>query len=654
MADEGKDNSVNPELLAERKKATFDVSELTTLIDQSTDVTEERKEVEKFLYDDPNIPHPFSLLGVSSEEYHKKVLATAKYVEKKISNVDLPGQIPGGTPYLYSSYIRYIAAPSESPILTHTALFVPTVLTQSTEEQAANWIPLIDNGKIIGSYAQTELGHGSDIKQLETTATYDENTEEFILHSPTITSIKCWPGALGRTANFAVIMAQLYTKGKCYGLHMFMVQLRDLESHAHVSGVKIGELGPKMGFLGADNGFLRLTNVRIPRLNMLMKHAQVLKDGTYVKPQHERSSYGTMVYIRMGVISNASLELGQACTIAIRYSAIRRQGVLTDGGSEVKILDYQTQQYKLFPQVATAYAIYFTFQKMVKMYIETMNNLIAEKLNEMHVLSCAMKAMSSHLGATGAEICRQACGGLGYLHASRIPMICALIQASCTYEGDNTIMKLQTAKYLIKSVKMMENGENIGVTVQYLKKKKDKGPSTCMTEFVNMFDTTTANMILEVDKKLNNDLKSSENEAIAWQNNAVNLARCSHLHAQVFVIRSVHEFLLNTKLSVSLCQVLEKLFELLAIYWIQDNAGEILLYGKYSPKKLQEINSRIPDLLNVLRPNIVSLVDGFDFCDASLQSVIGSYDGRVYERFYDYLSNLPSNKLEVIIICICL
>uniref|UniRef100_T1J8Y3 Acyl-coenzyme A oxidase n=1 Tax=Strigamia maritima TaxID=126957 RepID=T1J8Y3_STRMM len=630
MSDGGKKYPVNPELLAERKKATFNVSELTTLIDRTVEATEERKEVEKFLYEDPNIPDPFSLIGLSSDEYYKQVLATAKYVENKISNANLPGQMPGGTSYLHSSHIRFITAPSESPLITHNALFVPTILTQATEEQAGKWMPLIEDGKMIGSYAQTELGHGSDIKKLETTATYDENTEEFILHSPTVTSIKCWPGGLGRTANFAVVMAQLYSKGRCYGLHMFMVQLRDFETHVHVSGVKTGELGPKMGFLGSDNGFLRLTNVRIPRENMLMKHAQILKDGSYLKPQNERSSYGTMVYIRMGVISMASLELGQACTIAVRYSAIRRQGVMTDGGPEVKILDYQTQQYRLFPQVATAYAIYFTFQKLANVYLETINNLTAERLNEIHVLSCAMKALSSHLGATGAEICRQACGGLGYLHASRIPMICALIQAS----------------YLIKSVKMMQNGENIGATVEYLKKKNYTGPSTCMTEFLNMFDTTTANMILEVENKLNNDAKSSENEAMAWQNNAVNLARCSHLHAQVFVIRTLHEFLLNTKLSVSLRQVLEKLFELLAVYWIQDNVGEILVYGKFSAKKLQEINSRIPNLLNVLRPNIVGLVDGFDFCDASLQSVIGSYDGRVYERFYDYLSNLSTNKQE--------
>ena len=55
------------------------------------------------------------------------------------------------------------------------------------------------------------MGHGTFIRGLETTATYDANTEEFVLHSPTITAYKWWPGGLGKTANYAIVMANLIT-----------------------------------------------------------------------------------------------------------------------------------------------------------------------------------------------------------------------------------------------------------------------------------------------------------------------------------------------------------------------------------------------------------------------------------------------------------
>jgi acyl-CoA oxidase len=84
---------------------------------------------------------------------------------------------------------------------------------------------------ILGTYAQTELGHGTNLSKLETTATYDPKTEEFVLNSPTVTAAKWWPGALGKSSTHAILMAQLYTQGKCYGPHPFVVQLRDLETH---------------------------------------------------------------------------------------------------------------------------------------------------------------------------------------------------------------------------------------------------------------------------------------------------------------------------------------------------------------------------------------------------------------------------------------
>jgi acyl-CoA oxidase len=166
---------------------------------------------------------------------------------------------------------------------------------------------------------------GTFIRGLETTATYDPTTQEFILNSPTLTSLKWWPGSLGHTATHAIVVARLITKGQDYGIHLFIVQIRSLEDHKPLPGIQVGDIGPKFGYFGMDNGFLRLDNVRIPRDQMLMKYAQVQPDGTYSKPPTDKITYGTMVFIRAGLVYYSAHKLAKAVTIATRYSVVRRQ-----------------------------------------------------------------------------------------------------------------------------------------------------------------------------------------------------------------------------------------------------------------------------------------------------------------------------------------
>ena len=68
---------------------------------------------------------------------------------------------------------------------------------------------MINNLNILGCYAQTEMGHGSNVAGIETTATFDKATDEFIIHTPTIKATKFWPGGLGIIATHAVVMAKL-------------------------------------------------------------------------------------------------------------------------------------------------------------------------------------------------------------------------------------------------------------------------------------------------------------------------------------------------------------------------------------------------------------------------------------------------------------
>ncbi|GMF27784.1 unnamed protein product [Phytophthora lilii] len=174
--------------------------------------------------------------------------------------------------------------------------------------------------------------------------------------------MKWWPGALARTANFGVVYARLLLHGKDYGVHNFMVQLRDLETHDAMPGVTLGDIGPKIGFNNVDNGYCKFNRVRIPRHNMGMRFATVTREGKYVKNSGvpQEVLYFTMLQTRMVFIRSAGINLAKACTITIRYSAVRQQGYDANNPKskeELSVLDYQTQQYRLFPLLAAAYAI---------------------------------------------------------------------------------------------------------------------------------------------------------------------------------------------------------------------------------------------------------------------------------------------------------
>ena len=143
-------------------------------------------------------------------------------------------------------------------------MFIPTLLSQAGAEQQAEFLPDALSLRIVGTYAQTELGHGTFVRGLETTATFDARNDRFVLHSPTLSATKWWPGGLGATATHAVVMARLFCgRGVDRGPHAFVVQLRDMETHSALPGVKVGDIGPKLGFGSVDNGWLELDHVCI-------------------------------------------------------------------------------------------------------------------------------------------------------------------------------------------------------------------------------------------------------------------------------------------------------------------------------------------------------------------------------------------------------
>ena len=464
-------------------------------------------------------------------------------------------------------------------------MFLPALMNHGTSEQQAEWISRAWNCNVIGTYAQTELGHGTFIRGLETTSTYDPSTKEFVIHSPTITAYKWWPGGLGHTANYAIVIAQLYSLGKCHGIHPFIVQLRDEETHMPMPGITIGEIGNKVGMNTVNNGFLGFKNVRIPMRNMLMKNAQVLESGEFIKPKSSVLTYGTMMFVRVVILKDMASYLSKAVTIAMRYSTVRRQSPIDPSLPEPKIIEHVTQQMKIFPAIAKVIVFKLTAEFLWEMYNQVTHELDKgnlERLPELHAIACCLKAVCTNEATESVEICRRACGGHGYLSSSGFHDIYGMVTAAQTYEGENTVLFLQTARYLIKAWNQALTGEPLTPTVEYLRKYVKRGAQKenwdgSPNGILRAFHSTAAGKIGLAYKHLEERKKFCSAEEAANQT-SIELAKAAEVHCQGFLLQSAIEMLEgSTKdVSPSLVVVLRDVLELYAVDLAIRSLGSLL------------------------------------------------------------------------------
>jgi len=146
-----------------------------------------------------------------------------------------------------------------------------------------------------------------------------------VLNSPTITATKFWPGDMGSMANYGVVYARLLSNGKDHGVHPFMVQMRDTETHEPLPGFEMGDIGPKIGFLSKENGFQRYKNIRIPRANLFKRFAEVDREGNFKIKGDLRTLYSVMLATRISIAHYSPVSLAHALLIGTRYSSVRRQ-----------------------------------------------------------------------------------------------------------------------------------------------------------------------------------------------------------------------------------------------------------------------------------------------------------------------------------------
>ncbi|XP_045434955.1 peroxisomal acyl-coenzyme A oxidase 2 [Pipistrellus kuhlii] len=642
---------VHPDMESERRRPSFDVERLTNILDGGAENTALRRRVESIIHSDPEFSLKENYFMSQNEHYEAGV--------KKKFHLQMLARRLGWSEGSRELRYAFRAVTGDLALGLHH-IFSKSLQSLGSEEQIAKWAPLCDQFRIIATYAQTELGHGTYLQGLETEATYDADTQEFVMHSPTLTATKWWPGDLGRSATHALVLAQLICSGARRGMHAFIVPIRSLQDHSLLPGVTAGDIGPKMDFEYIDNGFLQLDHVRIPRENMLSRFAQVLPDGTYVKLGTAQSNYLSMVVVRVGLLlDEINPLLEKACVIAIRYSVIRRQSRLRPSDPEAKVLDYQTQQHKLFPQLAAAYAFHFTGTSLRDFFQESYGAILDRDfslLPELHALSSGLKALISEFCTQGAELCRRACGGHGYSKLSGLPSLVSRVTASCTYEGENTVLYLQVARFLLKSYLQAQasagsaSKTSLPRSVAYLTAPDlARCPAQRAADFLRPGLYTRAwahvavRLIRDSAHQLQTQMQSGAEEHEAWNQTTVIHLQAAKAHCYYVTVKSFAEALQRLDKEPAIQQALQRLCDLFALHGILSAAGDFLHDGFLSGAQVDMVRTAYLDLLFLIRKDAISLTDAFDFTDQCLNSALGCYDGNVYERLFYWAQKSPTN-----------
>jgi len=536
-----------------------------------------------------------------------------------------------------------------SAYLTQVTFFAPSLEIQADDNQLKEWMPKIRSNEIIGCYAQTELGHGSNVRGLEIQATYDHSTQSFIFDSPTDSATKWWIGGLGLISNHALIIAQLIIGGQKYGPHPFLVPLRDSVTHLPFLGIEVGDIGPKIGLPVNDNGFLRFNNYRIPKKYMLTRFSKINDKGEYeiLDPNSMKILYMSVVRARLGLIVDSFISISACLTIAIRYSIVRHQFSDPEKpDSEVRLLDYQIQQYKLFTQLARLYAFVFVKVPMQNLYLQIESDIKAGKtpaMDFLHCIICIYKIFISAKGIEAIEMCRRSCGGHGYMQVSGLPAFYSEYLAKVTYDGENTVLGLQAIKYLISLFHKKPPKEFAYLTSPL---KVPTGDVTSAAFHEQCFMAIANYRLNKVNKKFN-EYKTRFSKDKIW----ADLLQVEGIE----VLESVFHAHIHSKFVEAIGplpegrnkEALEHLRRVYVGSEIEKFLGDLMVIGvKF--EAIDGLKDMLIESLRAVRRDALGLIEAFERNDESLNSILGRKDGQIYENLLKFARDEnPVNKHKV-------
>lgn len=579
-----------------------------------------------------------------------------KLVDKGFSKVGMPAEY-GGTHSLSESIPAFEILAMGDLSLTiksgvQQGLFGGAVLNLGDEEHKKKWLSKIITGELLGCYGMTELGRGSDVQHLETTITYIPETDEFEINTPDDDARKAYIGNAARNGRMAAVFGQLIVDGESQGVHCIMADVRDDEGNP-APGVTIGDHGRKGGLLGVDNGTLAFDHVRVPRFNLLNRYGKVDENGVYSSPIERRGQrfstmLSTLVRGRICVGGAGGSATRRGLTIAVKHALARTQ--FTDPtGKPITIMNYQTHQKKLIPEVARAYAFGFAQNELIDHFQQVQDGADDKVVRELEGHAAGMKAVQTRWANDILQVCREACGGYGYMAENGLTTLTADADIFATFEGDNTVLLMLTGRGLLadfqsswseldmldtarKSAALVGNRiverttarPTIERLVSIANRKSGSDILHARGWHVQMLEYREKRMVESLGLRMREVLKVDKAEQFEAFNSCQNhMIAASLAHMDRIILEAFVEGISETP-EGEVRDTLIKLCDLYALSTIEEHRAWFLEHGTIDGGRSREITRAVEKLSAEIAENIEPIVEGLGVPEAWLNSKIAA------------------------------
>ncbi|GFS45633.1 acyl-CoA oxidase 3 [Actinidia rufa] len=497
-----------------------------------------------------------------------------------------------------------------------------------TKHHHEKWLRDTENYAVKGCFAMTELGHGSNVRGIETVATYDSSTGEFVINTPCESAQKYWIGGAANHATHTIVFSQLNIHGNNQGVHAFIAQIRDANGNI-CPNIRVADCGHKIGLNGVDNGRIWFDNVRIPRENLLNSVADVSPDGQYLSaikdPDQRFAAFmAPLTSGRVTIAVSAIYTSKVSLAIALRYSLSRQAFSVTPNGPEVFLLDYPSHQRRLLPLLAKTYAMSFAGNYLKMIYVRR----TPESNKTLHIVSSAFKATLTWHNTRTLQECREACGGQGFKTENRIGALKGEYDVQSTFEGDNNVLMQQVSKALLAEyvAAKKKNRPFRGLGLEHMNKSCPVIPSQLASSTLRSIEFQTNIFCLRERDLLS--LFAAEVYQHQAQGQSKEYAfilsyQLAEDLGKAFSERAIFQTFVEAEANLSsgsLKNVLGLLRSMYALISLEEDAS-FLRYGYLSPDNAAAVRKEVATLCSELRPHALALVSSFGIPDAFLAPI---------------------------------
>ncbi|MEN2738524.1 acyl-CoA dehydrogenase [Microbacterium sp. X-17] len=534
-------------------------------------------------------------------------------------------------------------------------LFGAAILQLGTKVHHDAWLRDVISLELPGAFAMTETGHGSDVAAIGTTATYDPETQEFVIHTPFRGAWKDYLGNAALHGRAATVFAQLITGGVNYGVHCFFVPLRD-EQGEFLPGIGGEDDGVKGGLNGIDNGRLHFDHVRIPRQNLLNRYGDVAEDGSYTSPI---ASPGRRFFTMLGQLVQGRVSLDGAATwgaalaldIAITYANQRRQFDNGAGTPEVVLLDYGKHQRRLLPRLAQVYAQAFAHEELLQKFDGVFSGRTdtSEEREDLETLAAALKPLSTWNALDTIQEAREACGGAGFLAENRLVGLHHDLDVYVTFEGDNNVLLQLVGKRLLSDYAKQFKGKDAAALARFAAVQAagkafhgaglrqlgqtvgDLGSSARSVvrglrgdQQQELLADRVQQMVADVAARLRPAAKLPAAESAAlFSANQADLIEAARAHGELLQWEAFTDGIARVA-DPDTREVLTWLRDLLGLTLIEKHLSWYLINGRLSVKRAATVSQYIGRLCARLRAHAQDLVDAFGYEPEHVRAPIAS------------------------------